>query len=67
MGERFFTITQFVLSCIMFVCTSIGVIAHISKGNITSFIGFIVAFILLVLTWYLLRISWKEMREECNK
>lgn len=67
MGERFFTITQFVLSCIMFVSAAIGVIAHISKGNITSFIGFIVAFILLVLTWYLLRISWKEMREECDK
>lgn len=64
--ERTMYIFQFVMACIMFLCVSAGVVAHIIKGNITSFLGYLVSFVFLYLTWVLVRISYREMRKETN-
>lgn len=60
--ERTMYVSQFVMACVMLLCVAVGVTAHIIKGNITSFLGYLVSFVFLYLTWILVRIAYKEMR-----
>lgn len=65
--DRFFSLTQLILSCIMLLCVVTGVVAHIVLGHITSFLGYLVAIIFLILIWNLVRLSWNEYIEDKNK
>ena len=63
MEDKFMSITQFVLACIMLACVIIEIVAHVVMGNITSILGYIVSLIFLLLSWSLFRISLNELHE----
>lgn len=65
--DRLFSLTQLVVSCIMFLCLGTGITAHIIMGHINSISGYLVAALFLVLMWSLVRNSWNEYIEEKNK
>lgn len=64
--DRFFSIIQFVLAIIMFLCALTDAVSYTIMGHITSLLGFIVAFVFIALTWNLVRLSWKELHEANN-
>lgn len=64
--DKFFSIIQFVLAIIMFLCALTGAVSHTIMGHITSLLGFIVAFVFIALTWFLVHLSWKELHEANN-
>ena len=62
--DKVFSIAQFVLASLAFLCIVAGVLAHIVLGHITSILSFIVCGLFIGLTWAMWRVSYKELRDD---
>ena len=58
---------QLILSAVVFAAVVLEVLVHLSRGNIESPLGFLVACFFIAMFYLLFRISLKEYREERAK
>lgn len=65
--ELIMSTAQMIMTGIMMLCVLISVIANLVMGNITSFIGIIVAFVFTYLIYCLLRLSVQEWIQSHKK